>query len=86
MTGMNKVISMKTGIKNKKYCQSRIRNHLGVLYEIIFGIINHKIDISITGFLDALLSACPVLDAAENSDFQCRLLILWRSVSHWPSS
>lgn len=56
MTGMNKVISMKIGIKNKKYGQSSIQNHLGVLYEIIFGVTNRKIDISTTGFLGAMLS------------------------------
>lgn len=84
ITGMNKVISMKIGIKNKKYCQSSIQNHLGVLYEIIFGVTNHKIDISTTEFLGAMLSACPVLDASE--DIQHWLLILQASVSHCPSS
>lgn len=61
MTGM-KVISMKIRIK-KNYCQSSIKNHLEVLNETIFGVTNHKIDVSTTGFLDAMLSACPALDA-----------------------
>lgn len=61
MAGM-KVISMKIRIK-KNCCQSSIQNHLEVLNETIFGVTNHKIDISTTGFLGAVLSACPVLDA-----------------------
>lgn len=42
---------------------------LRVLYEIIFGITNHKIDVSTARFLGAMLSACLVLDASENPDF-----------------
>lgn len=86
MTGMNKVISMKIRNKSKKYYQSSIQNHLGVLYEIIFGVTNHKIAISTTGFWGSMLSACLVLDASEDPDFQCQLLILQGSVSHFPSS
>ena len=86
MTGMNKVISMKIGNKNKKYCQSSIQNHLGILYEIIFGVTNHKIDVSTKGFLGAMLSACLVLDGSEDPDFQRWLLILQGSVLHCPSS
>lgn len=74
------------GNKRKKYCWSSIQSHLGVLYEKMFGVTNHKIDVTTTGFLGAMLSACLVLDASENADFQCRLLILQGSVSHCPSS
>lgn len=74
------------GNKRKKYCRSSIQSHLGVLYEKMLGVTNHKIDVTTTGFLGAMLSACLVLDASENADFQCRLLILQGSVSHCPSS
>lgn len=81
-----KVISVKIRIEKKNSCQSSIQNHLGVLNETIFGVTNHKIDISTTGFLGAMLSACPALDALEDSDFQCQLLALQGSDLECPSS
>lgn len=65
MTGMNKVISVKIRNKNKNYRETSIQTHLRVLYEIIFGVTNHKIDVSTARFL----GACLVLDASESPDF-----------------
>lgn len=57
MTGMNKVINMKIGNKNKIffYCQNSIQNHI-IMYEITFGFTDRKIDVSTVGFLGTVVS------------------------------